>query len=1100
MNLFKKDNGAVSVFLVLILVPCIAFSCLFVELGRVHMSKAMANSASDLALNSLLTNYDAELNEWYGLVASCQSIEEFYDVSAEFFLRTISSQGLDEDEIFLLSDYYSSVTGDESIFEIGEGEKVISDLLRVEPAGEDSPKLAPVEEANFSKSTIIEEGVVEFMKYRAPIEITIDIIDRFRNSGGDSVTHAVEAKKNDPLVDKKTKFYEAEGELLSAAFNTYDAIRNYWVKADSFGLTNEELKNYETKINGYKTVYSNIHDDVVKNLFNTSGLTTYTRVTKAMPAELATDDGLVFSSSATDPSGNTHYYVNKARIEEHLDVVENNITVFTERKDNLATAAGSLLSTMPGTGNNSAYEIQWWVKMDKAVGNGSSHKSEIENAAKAMLDSYAAILAVEKCELDPNDDTLDSNWKTNIKSPNGKTIGQLKQEVVNLHNSYLKAGVTDDSDAYLKAVRHLEVCSNSTVNKTKIDPTNFKVTVDGSQKNIDGALSHIKTELTTMKSNLQTCIDLLNIAIDGNEGDSSVADRDKVKSLTALATLAGTYNTKLGEWKNKANGTSTQMATENQTEIASLDSEMANKITAKAVQDLETRLKNIRTQLKTLVEAIDSMKYGSSKVADIGDLSTFKSNTDDKVKSDNIPLKVGELNTYVKNAFKDLFDPDTSPIVSLTNKDNQQYDPRVNAYTNKVKIPDLLKFFKNKFGTETKANVNEQKKQLDDAKEVGATAADAAKTKERYDGGGKPVKKEYSGDTSFNLLSEGLLAPVNLISTLIDGDISAIRDDLYVTTYIMNMFSYATYDNEGRYDLVENPTGLTLKTYPTEYKKVNGSEDATGTWFSANPKNSYNKSLTNKLINVTNNVAYEAEIEYILHGKTGENANVENIKSVYSDIYGMKYALNLVSAFKNFWSGSNTTAKAIDGVALTIQSLTSGIVPVPLTKVIILPILTIFETSKDMDRLEAGFPVEIFKVDDTDWFVRVPSPDSVPDGSGVSALTSIFSGSGPESTPNPGKGFFYSDYLMVFVYMGLSNNSKADDMYERMAEVIQGNVGKATGVNDYSLKNAHTYFKLDATMQLKPLMINLPIFNQYEHNLHTNKGWCTYTVSNTRGY
>ena len=66
------------------------------------MSKSMAASASDLALNSLLTNYDADLKEWYGIVASCQNVDEFYQASAQLFLRTLSSQGLSDDEIVLL--------------------------------------------------------------------------------------------------------------------------------------------------------------------------------------------------------------------------------------------------------------------------------------------------------------------------------------------------------------------------------------------------------------------------------------------------------------------------------------------------------------------------------------------------------------------------------------------------------------------------------------------------------------------------------------------------------------------------------------------------------------------------------------------------------------------------------------------------------------------------------------------------------------------------------------------------------------------------------------------------------------------------------------
>ena len=56
----KRERGAVSVFLVIILVPCMLVASIFVDVGRVYLSKSMAESAADMALNSLMTQYDAD--------------------------------------------------------------------------------------------------------------------------------------------------------------------------------------------------------------------------------------------------------------------------------------------------------------------------------------------------------------------------------------------------------------------------------------------------------------------------------------------------------------------------------------------------------------------------------------------------------------------------------------------------------------------------------------------------------------------------------------------------------------------------------------------------------------------------------------------------------------------------------------------------------------------------------------------------------------------------------------------------------------------------------------------------------------------------------
>ena len=108
----KKERGAVSVFLVIILVPCMLVASIFVDVGRVSLSKSAAESASDLALNSLMTNYDFDLNDWYGMVASCQNIDEFYEASEKCFESALKSQNLSDDEITTLLGSFNTAKTD----------------------------------------------------------------------------------------------------------------------------------------------------------------------------------------------------------------------------------------------------------------------------------------------------------------------------------------------------------------------------------------------------------------------------------------------------------------------------------------------------------------------------------------------------------------------------------------------------------------------------------------------------------------------------------------------------------------------------------------------------------------------------------------------------------------------------------------------------------------------------------------------------------------------------------------------------------------------------------------------------------------------------
>lgn len=1075
MNMSKKTRGAVSVFLVLILVPCIVVTSVFVDIGRVSMSKSMANSSADLALNSLMTNYDADLSEWYGLVASCQNIDEFYEVSAGYFLRTLSSQGLSDDEIYLLSDYYANATNDDTIY----------DLLQMECLTEKNQIVKGVDGANLSNATMIKDQVVEFMKYRAPIELTTSLIERLQNDS--TVTQAIESEENTPLVESKTEYYEAEGELLAAAFNSYIAIYDYYKEATTNSITNEKLTEYANKLNAYKNVYFDIHKLMITNLYNTSGLSRYSRV--AYPIDNYKNSypytsGEVYSRKETI-DGVDHYYIDGSKITSLLDTLETEINDFNEAKTNFSEAASSLMSKLPGSGDNDSNVIQWWVRMNNAVNasSGVNHTSKVKTASQNLLKAYSKALAIKDCELG-ND--IPDDWETRLN--------ELTADVVELQGKYLKAGITDNSDAYLKAVKKLEEVSAA--NFGNLSSSTLYVTVDNQSMSIDQAIPHIKSNLASIRSSLKGCIDFLDIAIDGNMDDDDVEEYDKVRSLDELLTLANNYNSALTTWSNTADTTSTTMATKDQEEIANIE-QVCQEINEEAVRTLKNRLKNIRSQLKKIVSLVDDMTYGLRTVKTIADYSSFKQAADSQVSTSEIKLKNSELHSYAETTFSALFLPEGSPMFTLEHMSDNNYNPKIDPVTKQVNTPGLFVYFHEEFQGMSKQDVTEKQEELDGGEAEGDTAEKNAKDKNRYNGGGSEITKEYSGGNTFSLADGAISGIIDLFESLINMDITSIRDDLYVTSYIMNMFSYATYENEGLYSLIDDPTTLTLTNYTTEYQKsaIQGNESTPGTWLSTDPKDSFNKSLTNKMINKSNNAAYCAEVEYILYGGRADKGNSDNVKSVYSNIYGIRYALNLVSGFQHFWKPNNGTGVAIEAVARTIQAATSGIIPAELTKVILIPILTIFETSKDLDRLEAGFPVELYKSDDTNWWIRVPDGSSV---TSVSGLTSMFKGS--FNGPNTDKGIFYSDYLTVFVYLGLKG-SAAEDMYQRMAEVIQTNIGKKIGENSgYSLSKSQVYFQLEAQIRVKPLMITMPIFNDYQNNMDTKTDWCTYTIKTVRGY
>lgn len=1079
----KKSRGAVSIFLVIVLVPCIVISSIFVDASRISLSQAAAKSSADLALNTLLTNYDADLNEWYGMVASCQNIDEFYLISANYFLRTISSQDVSEDEIVLLADYYAAATGDDTIH----------DLLQIECQTKTSEIVSAVDGANLSNPTFLKTEIVEFMKYRAPIEIASDIFSLFRNEDGtpnDEANALLDNKENEDLVEKKQDYYEAEGELLTAALYSYKAIRKYYDKASEKGYNNDKMIEYAQKLNAYKEDYRSIHNAVVINLMNTDGLAQYSRVTLSLDKYNRTYTSKDVCSGKETNDGVTTYTITGERINGLLEDLESEIKNFNDEMTAFVDSASSLMSNLPGNGDNQANYVQWWVQMNNAVnkGNSSNHK-ELEKAAEEMLKAYSKVLAIDDCKKTDTEDY--SGWED--------TRTNLLNEVKMLQGTYLTAGKKDDSDDYLKAVKKLEDVSRDY--SSYISADTLMVTVSSGTKSVNKAISDIHSDLDALRTDLNERIKELDTAIGG---DGWVG---KTKSLDKLADLADKYSKAFNNWSDKADNTDTDMGRSDSNAIAGkgeyvVDQE-AKDITRASVTELKTRLVNIRSQLQTLVDAIDSMEYGGRDVYKIENFKDFKQKTDKEVKTKEISLRNREISDYAADTFSDLFEPSGETVVTLSNTTGNSHNPDINPEENNaVETPKLFVYLHKKFKN-TGDKVDDKKQDKENSKNAKEEYEEEQEEKlaEKDRDWGDNISREYSAENTSYSASSAISAACELVKAITGGKLSDVRDDVYVTCYIMNMFSYDTYEYEGMYELLkEKDSDAIERLKPTNAvntynDKVKGAADQKGTWLSTAVTDDYNKTLTNKMINADNNAAYRAEIEYILYGNT---ENKDNVKAAYSDIYALRFALNTISAFQHFWSaGKNQTADFIEICANAISAATNYLLPKFVVKAVLLPLLAAVETCMDNSRLSKGMPVELYKSEE-DWWYSFNSGTSA--GGYADFFSKIKGGEG--SGTNKGKGLFYSDYLTFFVYAGLCGGDDVEqNMYKRMAEVIQTNMRKLIGDNSsYSMKKCQLYFKLEATIRVKPLMVSLPIVSQYESSLATETDWRTYQISVVRGY
>ena len=1090
MRKIFKPGGAVSVFLVIILVPSILAASIFVDLGRVHMSRELATSSADLALNSLMTSYDSDLSEWYGLVASCQSIEEFYAVSEEYFLKAIASKNLSDSDLILVSDQFSK---------LGEGEK-IADLLQAECQSEKGKMIKEVENANLSNAAMMKTQIVEFMKYRAPIELTEGLLKRIqeaKEAGG--MDNIMNAKANEELIERKSEYYEAESELMEKAYNTYLAIRAYETDAAKNDMTAEKLGRYADRLRNYRESYEQIHQKLIQNLYNTEGLSVYERVnrksikseikrfrardvasgTREEPYTVEVSDGN--GGTTTETRTRTIYYIDEsdfsAAIRDAGEAVEEVERV--ARKYSTNEAIKRLLAKLPGEGESDAYTVQWQKQAVDALEKEGLQK-EMEKAAAKLFSEENRLKAIGG---------LDEIEARNESSRRRKAL----QEIEQAEETYLTVG-EKGSEPYQKFICQLE--EQSKKNEKMLTPEGNTVNVEGRSMNLVQALAAIQANLNSMERELKGYVEQLNTAIDGDSLLSGKKKYERVVSLDKLKELADEYQTAYTAWdetsqktyKRKTNEL-TDLAKENREEIKALQkNEAAEKINEESVKELKERLVNIRTQYESYLKAIEKMKYGKEKLGKIGSYAQLKKAAKREVRESEIKLTNGELKAYAEKTFAKLFEPEEPDKGLRAHLKDSKYDPYINPESGKNDTPALYIWLHQKFKGTNAADIREQQEAMDKTGKKTEDKQKEIQEKSRYHGKGSDISAEYSKAAAFSL-GEGILsAAADLLESLEEGDYTAMRDELYVSTYVTKMLSYGTYDREGRYRLLDSgrKKGCTSKNAESMYESVKGK------WASKKTTDTYNKSLTNKLINNANNAAYEAEAEYILYGKKNE----ESIKAAYSDIFWLRYPLNLVSGHQNFWTytmGSpNTTAGAIDTIARTVSILTQYIVPAAAVKVVLIALLTVFETGEDLNRLEAGLPVELYKKDYTEWQIRLKEGMK-----SIAAALSAIENAQPKG--NPGTGLYYSDYIGIFLYLGLKTDS-ADAMYERIGEVLQTNIRKMSGKSDYSMKKARSYFKLEAKIRVKPLMLALPIFDSVEGNIKEKTDWCTYNIKMIRGY
>lgn len=1106
----KCSKGAVTIFLTLILVPCMIFTCAFGDVSRVALSKSQAAGAADLALYSLMANYDEELKEWYGLVASCQSIDEFYKVSEDYFVGMMSANGLDDTASDTLVAYLDAARNGD-----------FADFLQLE--GLDTVSVEPVSGGSLGNNpALIEDGIVEFMKYRGPIVIVENVIDRFKKLSSSGAFKGLrEADENEPIMEAKQEYAEAEGEMMNVLLYTYLAIEQYMDYRTASGVP--DIHKYQ---NEYGEKLSKIFDDFklmtdtitkyyaategIENLSLRSGSSSFPQYDLPDTNNLNnTADAILYVRNyytytmrgiGAEEKENGVYVLNSAALDENV------LHYKDEHIQNIKNAAGRIEAACNGiavpTSGGDVNDAVYCMLMQKAI--DPSDLNIINNDGKALMQMYAKLILAQWCDPAEGESV----------TQRGQQISNAMRQIEEIHKNYLS--YKNPTSNFEKILSQYKKVADVTVKMVTDRMYLFHSEYCGEAVTVGQFLLAVRNEFGTLVTDLDNQIANVNTILNGGiiQYPSGSGKTYTVSSLNVVKQKIIEYSDARDNWGNEAysHGTSYAKSEQNEYEGVELPS-AANESDdvkqarttsarrsaalyedgAKATEVLRTRLTNIKNDMQTLKNVLTNCTYGGNPFYELDRNTAIKAvrgvapTTVDSTRSAYISPFLSKNASAAQGYHQQLIREGTYEPPALDSRENGN-DPDL-----KNSIPALYQYLDEAIEKRNLENaVGEKEAQEKENEENQKKANKEAENSKGFDSGFlndlgvDPAKT--SGSSSFGAITV-LTSLVGAVDKIVNGNFDEFRDQLYVCAYIMEMFSYSSYNNEGQYNLSDTP--LTYGEHYSKGIKAFKNADLRNRWKEEDvTKFTDNKTLTNRMINSKNNRSNLAEVEYILYGKGTNKANLE---TSYGNIFAIRETLNLISGFANFYSGTSPTAAAIQGIAATVMATTMGFIPEAITKVVLIGVLATMETARDMQRLKAGTPVVIYKMKEENWTFKLPRD--------AKSISSIFSGTGL-ADPEDENGLFYSDYLTLFLMIGAADQNLYSDMLKRIGALIESNMGMKT--SGYDLTKAQCYFQLTGDLSVKPLMLKLPMVTNYSgadaSGLFEVTDWCSYSLKIVRGY
>lgn len=180
---FHNCKGAVTVMVTLLLIPAILVTGTGVDIARILAARSTVQDANQLAANAVLTEYDALLQDLYGLFGIMQTDNDFAKMADDYLNAAVLGEDWVNRELGTFQLFYGS---------------------NLQSTG-----VTPAQNKNLGDADVLRRQIEEYAKFRAPaivVEEILDKLDTFEKVQEDATVIKKKLEVDDK-VEEVDKYY-----------------------------------------------------------------------------------------------------------------------------------------------------------------------------------------------------------------------------------------------------------------------------------------------------------------------------------------------------------------------------------------------------------------------------------------------------------------------------------------------------------------------------------------------------------------------------------------------------------------------------------------------------------------------------------------------------------------------------------------------------------------------------------------------------------------------------------------------------------------------------------------------------------------------------